>query len=261
MRKFIGNITIKSGEVVCSDPCYKSGTWCADRCKALNGLYNVYVVEYNDGDWGRRNAFLEIIHTDFDKKKETDILLWENGDATLGVDSGTFGFFDKEYYDKYHENDTDDDWYEKFVCGEIDKNEYITENLGVWSCSGYGDGSYNLDVIYHPTEECYVGFRAIFIDDDDAWDAYNRGVSVPPTKDMWRFKKEDGDTSWFEFEKLNLEGNILIMEIDMLVKEAQNFNVSEEHFEDLITARDCVDKFKSKMLRCMMNIEISNNYK
>ena len=40
-----------------------------------------------------------------------------------------------------------------------------------------------------------------------------------------------------------------------------DFNVSEEHFEDLISARDCVDKFKSKMLHCMMNIEISNNYK
>ena len=42
----------------------------------------------------------------------------------------------------------------------------------------------------------------------------------------------------------------------MLIKEAQNFNVSEEHFEDLITARDCVDKFRSKMLLCMCMIDM-----
>ena len=35
-RKFYGTIEISSGRIVCSDPCYKSGEWCADSFPAKN---------------------------------------------------------------------------------------------------------------------------------------------------------------------------------------------------------------------------------
>lgn len=259
MRKFIGTMAIKSGGVVCSDPCYASGTWCADRQNALNGVYNVYIVKYDDDIWGSRNSLLEIIHTNFDKKDKSMHLLWEDGGVSVGVDSGTFGFFDREYYDKYHKGDnenvdSDDAWYDKYICG-YDGNERLIENLGVWSQSGFGDGSYWLEFIYHPTDDCIVGARAVFIDDETAWEEYEKGDNVPPTKDMWRFEKEEGDTSWFEFEKLQIQGGIIQREIDHLMMEAQEYNVSEENFEDLENALNSVANFKKKMGLCKVRLE------
>ena len=239
MRKFIGNITIKSGEVVCSDPCYKSGTWGTDRCKALNGLYNVYVVEYNDGDWGRRNAFLEIIHTDFDKKKETDILLWENGDATLGVDSGTFGFFDKEYYDNHHDGELDEEWYEDNVV--LADDFLLTDGAGAWSSSGYGDGMYHLQCVWCNKEnddaDSVAGLRVLFID--------NGEMSVKD--ETWKNYKEDGDTSYNEFDELECEVDRIESDVAVLIDKCQEYNVSEDKFDNLSVALDYLQRFRKEM--------------
>ena len=125
-RKFYGTIEISNGRIVCSDPCYYSGVWCADSFPAKNGLYRVYIYHTD-----KRNAVLEIIHQDYDTKSVD----WDDADSACAVDSGTFGFFDKEYYDRYHDGELDEEWYENNVV--LADDYFITDGAGAWSSSGY----------------------------------------------------------------------------------------------------------------------------
>ena len=158
-RKFYGTIEISNGRIVCSDPCYKSGEWCADSFPAKNGLYRVYIYHTDN-----RNAILEIIHQDYDTKSVD----WDDTDSTCAVDSGTFGFFDKEYYDNHHDGELDEEWYDKNV---VNADDYlITDSAGAWSSSGYGDGMYHLQCVWCNKEnddaDSVAGLRALFIDDE-----------------------------------------------------------------------------------------------
>ena len=110
-RKFYGVIDITSERIIFSDPCYKSGEWCADSFPAKNGLYRVYIYHTDN-----RNAVLEIIHQDYDTKSVD----WDDADSACAVDSGTFGFFDKEYYDNHHDGELDLNWYYKNVVNADD---------------------------------------------------------------------------------------------------------------------------------------------
>lgn len=183
----IGQINL-SKEVVISDPCYYSGIWCS--CSFSNmkpGLYDCYInmeqecelTEVTDkkalSKYGRVKELI-VIHSDC-KDKITEIN--STIGCRIGVDSGTCGIFDKAYYDEYHNSTKEDkhnDWYDKFVCGEIGNtiiNFNITENLGVWSESGYGDGLYQFYIAgdIQSDSEIY-GIRLEFIDeleDDEHW--------------------------------------------------------------------------------------------
>ena len=158
-KKFYGVIDITSRRIICSDPCYKSGEWCADSFPAKNGLYRVYIYHTEN-----RNAILEIIHKDYD----TNSVDWDDADSACGVDSGTFGFFDKEYYDNHHDGELDEEWYDKNV---VNADDYlITDSAGAWSSSGYGDGMYHLQCVWCNKEnddaDSVAGLRALFIDDE-----------------------------------------------------------------------------------------------
>lgn len=170
----VGTFEVHDGIIVVGDPCY---TDVKDLIKtqAKNGKYNAYVVRSNEGDWGIRVAELIAIHEDDDFGTP----LWEICDEGVGVDSGTMGIFDNEYHYVHHYNNKlDGDWYDKVVCGEvIDNRFYIDENACFLSESGFGDGYYDVEVVFDResndnTTICAV--KVIFIDDeddeDDTWE-------------------------------------------------------------------------------------------
>ena len=86
---------VVSGAIVCSDPCYELPTWCqgiVDNVK--NGTWIAEIVRSDEGDWGERIALLSIKHKDIAQpENNVDIM-----DFVGGVDSGQFGFFDKDFY-------------------------------------------------------------------------------------------------------------------------------------------------------------------
>ena len=157
-KKFYGVIDITSGRIVCSDPCYKSGEWCADSFPAKNGLYRVYIYHAEN-----RNAILEIIHQDYDEK----YVDWENADSACAVDSGTFGFFDYDYYAKYHTEELNEDWYDRNVCDVEGHWNADIDGKGVWCQSGYGDGSYDVDAVFEGKEVVALKVTFIYEDEDE----------------------------------------------------------------------------------------------
>lgn len=141
MKKKIGIITLGE-KAFLSDACY--GTICKGNCTidTIPGEYIAFITrsESKSPYIGGRISNLFVVHKDF---YPTYKKMPKNDKEMLfcGVDSGTCGIYDEEYYRKYHtENEVDDDWYEKNV---IEMEEFnITDNLGVISRSGCGDGLY-----------------------------------------------------------------------------------------------------------------------
>ena len=229
-KKFYGTIEISNGRIVCSDPCYKSGEWCADSFPAKNGLYRVYIYHTDN-----RNAILEIIHQDYD----TNSVDWDDADSACAVDSGTFGFFDKEYYDNYHDGELDEEWYDNNV---VYADDYLlTDGAGAWSSSGYGDGMYHLQCVWCNKEnddaDSVAGLRALFIDEGE--------MSVKD--ETWKDYKEDGDTSYNEFDELESDVDSIESDIELLIDKCQEYNVSEDKFDNLSVALDYLQRFRKEM--------------
>lgn len=108
--------TITLGEkVMVSDPCYGLGTWCQGVLKnVLPGQYDCSVEYSDEGDWGTRVSAIEVTHESCKGK----FIFLECEDFEVGVDSGTAGIFDYEYYAKYHRDakeseHVDDYWYDR----------------------------------------------------------------------------------------------------------------------------------------------------
>lgn len=227
-KRFYGVIDITSGRIVCSDPCYKSGEWCADSFPAKNGLYRVYIYHTEN-----RNAILEIIHQDYD----TTSVDWDDADSACAVDSGTFGFFDKKYYDNHHDGELDEEWYENNVV--LADDYLLTDGAGAWSSSGYGDGMYHLQCVWCNKEnddaDSVAGLRALFIDDGE--------MSV----ETWKDYKEDGDTSYNEFDELECDVDSIESDVALLIAKCQEYNVSEDKFDNLSVALDYLQRFRKEM--------------
>lgn len=158
----IGTFEIKSGKVFISDPCYDTNVWCNDYYNAENGTYNIYIEKTDVDGWGNRISKLIAIHQDH----ETDNLVFDEDLGRFGVDSGTLGFFDKRYYDKFHKDETNDNWYDKYVCSCINNTYNFTDNRGVWCSSGCGDGMYNVDAVLNDKEKV-IALMATFLDDEE----------------------------------------------------------------------------------------------
>jgi len=180
MKKF--NIT--SGVMVCSDPCYEIPTWCQGIVENVkNGEWEAEVETSNEGGWGERIAVLKVNHVNAKLSGGFKLLNFDGG-----VDSGQFGFFDKDFYrndevakdlpkedfgDNYDENEGDS-WYRAVCSLTLGVESWGVLSGGAVSSSGFGDGSYN---VYGSKDESgeYVAFYVVFIgddddDDDDEWD-------------------------------------------------------------------------------------------
>lgn len=145
-----------------SDPCYGTKVWCSgELTNVKEGTYVVGAPKIDCGEWGQRVALLFAIHKDY-----SDIQLgtFEIADIDVGVDSGTAGIFDAEYYEQYHtENEADDDWYDEAGAVTFSQEQFGTiGGKGVVSSSGYGDGSYDC-AVYRNSEGQIIGIAIIFI--------------------------------------------------------------------------------------------------
>lgn len=133
-------------KVVVSDPCYELDTWCAGQLEnVLPGEYNCDICK-TETDWGNRVSHLYAVHSDYNVQPDE---ITEEQNFEVGVDSGTAGIFDYEYYAQYHTGHTDDTWYDHKICNAFYPNRcemgidiIKTHNKGVASNTGYGDGTY-----------------------------------------------------------------------------------------------------------------------
>jgi hypothetical protein len=174
-RQMIATFKVESGKIVASDTCYKLGAWCANFLPARNGTYKVFLTRGYEKDfesWGERNWKMEVIHEDV----KTEDLPWEMVDGSFCVDSGTFGFFDFDYYAESHTDKVDDDWYEDNVCSE-DGYWNVVDGKGVWCQSGYGDGSYDVDAVYDGDEVVALQVTFIYEVEEDVEDVANWEVT------------------------------------------------------------------------------------
>ena len=192
--------TIQLGsKVVVSDPCYCLNSWCQGVIdNVLPGVYNCK-VEYKDtGDWGVRVAAIEVIHQNYEYTPD------HCESFEVGVDSGTAGIYDYDYYAKYHSEDNidatwynktfdcahtvtknpnyvefdwdnTDDFFERFKAYERNKKismQYFNhcdantlDGVSFISSSGYGDGSYSCYTA--SVDGKVVVIRVVFIEEDE----------------------------------------------------------------------------------------------
>jgi len=176
---------VKSGVMVASDPCYSIPTWCQGVINNVkNGTWVAEVETSDEGDWGQRIERLRVKHIN---AKRT--YLTRQVDMDGGVDSGQFGFFDKDFYrndeaandlKKYefspdYDKQEGDKWYRACCDLTLAKESWGVLPNGVVSSSGFGDGSYP---VYGEQDENgeWVAFEVIFIGDEeeeeeeDDWD-------------------------------------------------------------------------------------------
>ncbi len=164
---------VTSGVMVCSDPCYSIPTWCQGIVENVKkGTWIASVIRSDEGDWGDRIAMLQVHHIDNNVEPMVNMFPM---DFVGGVDSGQFGFFDKDFYrndesakdlPKYNfssdfDREDGDAWYR--ACAEKtlgDESWGVLPN-GVVSTSGFGDGSY--EIFGEKDGDEYVGFAVMFI--------------------------------------------------------------------------------------------------
>ena len=179
--KYMSTFNLGS-KVMVSDPCYEVGTWCQKTLDGvLPGEYDSHVIIDNFGSWGKRVSQLIAHH----KNHRLIDLKWEDVDATIGVDSGQAGIFN---FETYRKDDIDihnvpkafgDDWdkedgevwYNRICSLTLNEDGWGAYQNGVVSSSGFGDGSYTLQVA--KVDETIVGFKIIFIDEEDEDDEYD----------------------------------------------------------------------------------------
>lgn len=175
-KRNMNNIISKIGEIVLgpkvmvSDPCYEIGVWCQGIIENVkSGRYNCYVDDGDAGTWGGRTYRLLAVHSDYDVYN--NVYCDDHLKFDVGVDSGTCGIFDFEYYKSNHnelgENNIDQDtWYDINVFEECENGYNICDEKGVWSQSGYGDGSYNC-YVQRDKDGNVVAIEIIFIEEDE----------------------------------------------------------------------------------------------
>jgi hypothetical protein len=140
----LGIIKINNGIMV-SDPCYGLDCgWNRVFSDVVQGEYNAFVRISATGGYGERVKELTICHNSkkLSKYNQNDMV------ALVGVDSGTCGFYDYDYYENTHnELNADENWYEKNVLNrfyETKEQAFVTDEMGIHSCSGFGDGLYRV---------------------------------------------------------------------------------------------------------------------
>lgn len=173
-----------SENVRVSDPCYTDDVWCKTQLKnVLPGSYNCKVAHSDEGAWGVRISSITLVHENYN---DDESLEWQPH-SDIGVDSGQAGVFCEssyrndeiaasivapEYDFVLPYNDTPGDaWYEKICKFTLGNKGYGAYDTGVVSCSGIGDGSYPLYVVYDRNEKI-IGMQIDYLlgDEEDEED-------------------------------------------------------------------------------------------
>lgn len=195
--EYIGRFSL-GNKVMVSDPCYGTDTWCQGVLENVReGFWDAYIKMTDEGNWGERVAELVAINLDYNDEYAglTSKDINELQEFEVGVDSGTAGIFDYEYYCKCHtDKDADEDWYETQIINQffpgVDSSDWqksvFTEFNGVASNSGYGDGGYDCYVARNEEGEI-VGIKIVYISDAE-YDDTDEDTSDEPDKwDLYSF--------------------------------------------------------------------------
>lgn len=179
--------------VIVTDPCYEIGTWCTYLINTMKpGTYEASVAICNDtsADWRSGRIAVQYVLPngmtveDFNKKAKEY--------SSIGVDSGTAGIFDFEYFKEVQE--TKDDHYkdEKFYNARNQASPVWTigtpDKKGIVTSSGIGDGGYTVSCIEENGE--IIAISLVFIDTDDSDNDSDEDVLDYATDD-YVVKKED----------------------------------------------------------------------
>ena len=157
---------IKLGhKAIVTDPCYSLDTWCTYIVNnVLPGEYKTSVKLVDGGSWGKRVGELSAIHSEYTNTP----LQWGFVSDNIGVDSGQCGIYDFNYRLAKGNNVHDSLFYKK-ACKCTDGEDHFgeQEDSGVTSCSGYGDGSYDLYLTKNGDDDV-VGIKIVFIEDEES---------------------------------------------------------------------------------------------
>jgi hypothetical protein len=155
--------TVNSGKLQVTDPCYDMDVWCAYTLENVrNGKYVADIKRENQGVWGDRISELTIKHESVLSKKR---LRFRRLDVNIGVDSGQAGFFDHAYYNNIKINEQlDSTFYDQMCEFTLSADQVGSNEHGVVSSSGFGDGVYSLQVAEENGE--VVAARIVFIDEE-----------------------------------------------------------------------------------------------
>lgn len=168
---------ISSGVIVASDPCYKIPKWCQGVIdNVLNGEWIASTVIENN-----RVKSLSIIHKEY--SGDINIGSIEQLPFNFGVDSGQFGFFDKDGYrndelakdlpkedfGEGYDTENGDIWYRAAAYLTLSsENQWGVFKDGVVSTSGYGDGSYDVYGMKN-NEGKWIAFSVDYFGMDDTF--------------------------------------------------------------------------------------------
>ena len=128
-----GTFTFDKGIVSVTDPCYNDDIWCRmNNVKIIPGKYNC--ISYID-NLSKRTFICQIClqgHNSPQQYSKKECI------GSIGVDAGIAGF----YQDK--PNYSEEEWYD--FCEAIKTNnfDYLINEHGFCTSSGYGDGSYDV---------------------------------------------------------------------------------------------------------------------
>lgn len=155
---------IFGSKVIVSDPCYHYGTWCTSTVEILPGEYRYGVKKQNIPGWGVRVESISIIHKDYNNVN------WKLTTADIGVDSGQCGIFDYETNKDIigtGEYDQKDTFYGKACTLTLSDDQFgVMDNSGIVSCSGFGDGSYDLYIAKNEQKQV-IALKVVFITDEE----------------------------------------------------------------------------------------------
>ena len=173
---------ITSGILVASDPCYEIPTWCQGIIENVKkGTWLAEIETSDEGAWGERIARLRVEHINANRTYQMEQINMDGG-----VDSGQFGFFDKDFYrndeaaknlSKYNfggDFDRDgegEEWYCACCKLTLSDESWGVLPQGVVSSSGFGDGSYPVFGEKDENGE-WVVFEVIFIGDEEDEEDY-----------------------------------------------------------------------------------------
>lgn len=167
----VGTIELKE-KVYVTDPCYDiDARFQAYIDNVTPGNYACFTVITDEGELGHRVAELHVVKEDFFSKYHNNVkeIPYDANPIPIyiGVDSGQCGIFDADYYEKHQPDDDYDNpnsWYRK-VCNITDDFAGITDNIGVVTSSGYGNGIYPLFVVRE--DDKIVAMKVVFISEDE----------------------------------------------------------------------------------------------
>jgi len=168
-----GEITLGK-KVQVTDPCYHLDVWCTETIEnMLPGEYGTFAFIADRGMMGRRVSKLMIIH----KSVELGDLKFKVVTGDIGVDSGNCGFFDYNKYKEAKEADAKFEAEHNNIGPFTNKWWLVSDNLrtlggtldnwGVFSHSGYGDGSYDLYLAYDESGENVIAAKIVYLYDEE----------------------------------------------------------------------------------------------